>query len=107
MIPIDRSDGINYRDSDNWWVVIPADLVAEDRISVHGIPCFAKLPPAVIGAKAQWPRCSRRNVGGDHLAAAIDSSGDAAIHGRGDVVYGGFLRPPSNGFSTLITALTP
>ena len=67
--------------------------------------------PKHESANAQEQRCSRRNAGGDHLAAAINSSGDTAIHGRGDVVCGGFLQPPSNGFSNdrwaLITALTP
>ena len=46
-----------------------------------------------------------------HLVTAIASSERSAVHDRGDVVFGGFLQPPSNGFSNdrwaLITALTP
>ena len=46
-----------------------------------------------------------------HLVAAIASSERSAAHDRGNVVFGGFLQPPSNGFSSdrwaLITALTP
>ena len=46
-----------------------------------------------------------------HLVAAIASSERSEAHDRGNVVFGGFLQPPSNGFSSdrwaLITALTP
>ena len=46
-----------------------------------------------------------------HLVAAIASSKRSEAHDRGNVVFGGFLQPPSNGFSSdrwaLITALTP
>ena len=46
-----------------------------------------------------------------HLVAAITSSERSTAHERGDVVFGGFLQPPSNGFINdhwaLITALTP
>ena len=33
------------------------------------------------------------------MVAAIASSERSAVHDRGDVVFGGFLQPPSNGFS--------
>ena len=53
----------------------------------------------------------RRNLVAAHLVTAIASSERSAVHDRGDVVFGGFLQPPSNGFSNdrwaLITALTP
>ena len=53
----------------------------------------------------------RRNIGLAHLEVAIASSERSAAHDRGNVVFGGFLQPPSNGFSSdrwaLITALTP
>ena len=46
-----------------------------------------------------------------HLVAAIASSKRSEAHDRGNVVFGGFLHPPFNGFSSdcwaLITALTP
>ena len=52
-----------------------------------------------------------RDVGIAHLAAAITSFEKGEAHDRGNVVFGGFLQPPSNGFSSdrwaLITALTP
>ena len=46
-----------------------------------------------------------------HLVAAIASSKRSEAHDRGNVVFGGFLHPPFNGFSSdcwaLIAALTP
>ena len=46
-----------------------------------------------------------------HLVAAIALSKRSEAHDRGNVVFGGFLHPPFNGFSSdcwaLITALTP
>ena len=56
------------------------------------------------------PPC-RRNVGVAHLAAARASLLQQQVSSLGDCVFGGFLQPPSNGFSNdrwaLITALTP
>ena len=53
----------------------------------------------------------RRNTGVAHLATAKASLMRQQVSGRGDCVFGGFLQPPSNGFSNghwaLITALTP
>ena len=56
------------------------------------------------------PPC-RRNIGVAHLAAARASLLQQQVSSLGDCVFGGFLQPPSNGFSNdrwaLITALTP
>ena len=56
------------------------------------------------------PPC-RRNIGVAHLAAARASLLQQQASSLGDCVFGGFLQPPSNGFSNdhwaLITALTP